>query len=103
MRTPQTSQFYNKTLKHEEVHVEQYATGIWSDLYKIDNLMPRLLLLTDPNQQPLEQKIFRAKEDWREEQKQILLQRLPNAEREAYRVSDPITPRYLFQAACNGF
>lgn len=100
MRTPQASQFYNKTLRHEEVHVEQYATGIWSDLYQIDNVMPRLFQLTDPNKQVLEQKIFQAVQTWRGEQDQILEQRLRQGEREAYAVSDPIAPRYLFQRAC---
>ncbi len=103
MRTPTTSQFYNKTLRHEEVHVEQYATGIFSDLYLIDNVMPRLFQLADPNKQVLKQQIFAAVEAWRREQDQILGQRLPQGEREAYAVSDPIAPRYKFQAACNGF
>ena len=96
MRTPETSQFYNKTLKHEEVHYEQFVSGIFKDLYKIDNLMPRLLLLTDAGRQPLEQKVFQAKENWRAEQKQIAIGRLPESEREAYAVSDPIAPRNLF-------
>lgn len=103
MRTPQNSQFYNKTLRHEEVHVEQYATGIFSDLYKISNVMPRLLPMTDPNKQVLEQQIFQTVQTWRGEQDQILAQRLPHGEREAYAVSDPIAPQYKFQAACNGF
>ncbi len=100
MRTPTTSQFYNKTLRHEEVHVEQYATGILSDLYKIDSLMPRLLPLTDLNRQPLEQKVFQAIQTWRGEQLQILRQRNTQAEIEAHAVSDPIAPRYLFQLEC---
>jgi len=97
INVPQTSQFYNKTVQHEQVHVEQYATGIFSDLYKISDLMPHLLPLTDPNQQPLEQKIFQAKQIWRIDQDRIMAQRLPDAEIEAHAVSDPIAPRYLYQ------
>jgi hypothetical protein len=96
-RVPETTQFYNKILKHEEVHVEQYATGIYSDLYQIDNLMPHLFPLTDPNKQPLEQKVFHAIQDWRKSEGIILEQRVNSqGEREAYLVSDQIAPRYLF-------
>jgi len=97
---PETSQFYNKVYRHEEVHFEQYATGIYSNLFQIDNVMPRLFQLSDPNKQVLEQKIFEAVRDWRVEQSQILDQRYTQAEAEAYAVSDPIAPRYIFQGAC---
>ncbi len=101
VRTPQTSQFYNKSLRHEQVHEQQYiGNGIFSDLYLIDNVMPRLLQLTDPNKQVLEQRAFEAVRDWRVEQDIILEQRLPQAEMEAFAVSDPIAPRFLFQRAC---
>ena len=100
MRTPLTSQFYDKTYRHEEIHVGQYATGIFSDLYLIENVMPRLLQLSDPNRQVLEQRAFQTVEDWRTEQNVILRERLRRAEREAYTVSDPIAPSYLFQRAC---
>ncbi|HYO06720.1 MAG TPA: hypothetical protein VER14_07035 [Phototrophicaceae bacterium] len=62
--------------------------------------MPRLLELTDPNPQVLEQKIYHAVEDWRKEQDLILRERLPRAEDEAHAVSDPIAPKYLFQKEC---
>ena len=101
VRTPQTSQFYNKTVKHEEVHEKQYVgNGIFSDLYQIDNVMPRLLLLTDSNKQVLEQKIFHAVQDWRAEQFQILRQRNTQSEIEAHAISDQIAPKYIFQLPC---
>jgi hypothetical protein len=95
--TTYSGKMSNKILKHEEVHVKQFATGILSDLYQIDDLITHLLPLTDPNQQPLEQKIFQAIQDWRKNQDIILEQRLhPEGEKEAYAVSDLIAPRYLF-------
>lgn len=101
VRTPQTSQFYNKSVKHEEVHEKQYVgNGIFSDLYQIDNVMPRLLLLADPNKQVLEQQVFQAVQDWRAEQFQILRQRNTQSEIEAHAVSDPIAPKYIFQLSC---
>lgn len=101
MRTPMTSQFYDKTLRHEQVHEKQYiGRGIFSDLYRIDNVMPRLYQLSDPNKQVLEQMAFEAVEDWRREQYLILRQRLPQAEMEAFAVSDLVAPRYVFQEQC---
>jgi hypothetical protein len=94
---PETSQFHNKVQKHEEVHVMQWTTGMWSDLYVINNLMPRLLPLTNPSLQPLQQEVFRKIQEWREEQRQELIRRLPAGEREAYDVSDQIAPRYAYQ------
>ena len=100
--TPTTTQFYNKIEKHEQVHYEQYTKqgGIFYDLYQIDNVMPLLLQLTDPNPQVLEEKIYQAVETWRTKQDLILAERLPDAEAEAYAVSDPIAPKYLFQKEC---
>lgn len=94
---PETSQFHNKIQKHEEVHVRQWTTGMWSDLYVINNLMPRLLPLTNPSLQPLQQEVFDKKQKWREEQRQELIRRLPAGEKEAYDVSDQIAPRYAYQ------
>ncbi len=101
MRTPETSQFYNKTRRHEQVHEQQYTgDGIYSDLYQIDDVMPRLYQLSNSNKQVLEQMAFEAVEGWRREQDIILRQRLPQAEMEAYAVSDLIAPRYVFQEQC---
>ncbi|HEX8567993.1 MAG TPA: hypothetical protein VF648_20310 [Pyrinomonadaceae bacterium] len=100
LRTPTTSQFYNKTLKHEEVHVEQYATGIFSDLYHIGSLMNALSPLTDSSENGLRQKIYDSRIAWYQGQDRVLKTRLPDAEREAFAVSDPIAPQYKFQSQC---
>lgn len=97
---PTTSQFYNKTLKHEEVHVEQYATGIFSDLYQVVSLMNALSSLTDSTENGLRQKIHDSRIAWYQGQDRVLKARLPDAEKEAFVVSDPIAPQYKFQAAC---
>jgi len=39
---PISSQFHEKALKHERVHVQQWQTGMWSDLYLVSTLLKRL-------------------------------------------------------------
>jgi hypothetical protein len=48
----------------------------------------------------LRQKIFDTRLSWYGGQDRILKTRLPDAEKEAYVVSDPIAPQYKLQAAC---
>jgi hypothetical protein len=99
MRIPRTSQFYEKVMKHEQVHVKQFENGILSDLFRVDSLMKWLQKanLSDTERQPLEQKIFAEISNWKQGQQQAMMKRLPAAEREAYAVSDQIAPRYIFQ------
>lgn len=96
IRAPETSQFFHKIKTHEEIHLQQMQSGIFSDLFQIANLMPQLGELSDANRQSLEQKIFQTIQLWRKTETQIASARLPEAEKEAYKVSDKIAPRYLF-------
>jgi hypothetical protein len=99
----ETSQFYIKIYKHEEVHDKQWREGMLSDLYTVDSLMPRLLLLTDPELQPLQQKFFEAKRVWIKEQDRVYSSRSIEVEKEAHAVSDPIEPKYIFQLQCMSY
>lgn len=58
---PETSQFYNKIYKHEEAHEKQWKTGMLSDLYTVDSLMPHLLVLTDPGARAVTTEILSSK------------------------------------------
>jgi len=94
---PSSSQFYEKVLAHENKHVEQWRTGMLSDLYSISSLMAVLSPLTDATQEGLSKKLGVASVAWVEQQDREFQRRLRAAEREAHKVSDPIAPRYCYQ------
>lgn len=97
IHVPFESQFYLKTLEHESVHEQQYATGMLSDIRTVNSLMADLFPLTDPTNAGLRAKINNAALAWAERQQAILVSRRSAIEREAHSVSDSITPRYLYQ------
>jgi hypothetical protein len=94
---PTTSQFYEKVVAHENKHVEQWRTGMLSDLYSISSLMEVLYPLTDSTEEGLAKKLGAASVDWVQKQDREFQRRLGAAEKEAHRVSDPIAPRYCYQ------
>jgi hypothetical protein len=100
---PATSQFYAKAQAHENEHVRQWQSGLFSDLLTVAGLMAVLLPLTDRTRDGLAAKLNAASTDWFNSQQQVYLSRIPAAERGAYAVSDPIAPRYLYQGACSGY
>lgn len=91
------SQFYQKTVTHENVHVQQWQSGTFSDLLTVQGLMQVLSPLTDVTQTGLIQRIGSASNTWFAQQEQLYVSRLSNAERQAHSTSDPLTPRYLYQ------
>ena len=97
MNVPQDSQFYSKTLRHEEKHVEQWTSGMFSDLLLISDLMTQLSPLTDTTQAGLSAQLGAASTSWYNNQISIYQSRLPAAEREAYAVSDQLDPKYIYQ------
>lgn len=97
IHVPQTSQFYNKTVKHEEKHVEQWSSGMFSDLFLISSLMAQLSPLTDTTEPGLQAKIASTFTSWYNNQGSIYTSRQPAAEREAHAVSDPVPPKYIYQ------
>jgi hypothetical protein len=97
-----TSQFYNKTIQHENKHVQQWTSGMLSDLYVVSNLMSQLSPLTGTTQADLQNQISAAMSTWNINQNSIYLSRKAAAEAEAYQVSDPIAPQYIYQSTCGG-
>ena len=96
-----SSQFYNKTLAHENEHVKQWTSGMNSDLYLVSSLMAALSPLTSTTQAGLNAEISNTwNQSWLPSQNSIYLSRLPAAEADAYSVSDPIAPQYYYQSTC---
>jgi hypothetical protein len=94
---PTSSQFRNKVVTHENKHVQQWTSGMLSDLLQISSLMTVLSPLSDPTQSGLQSRIYNATATWGNNEVNIAASRAPAAETEAYAVSDPIAPQYLYQ------
>jgi len=92
-----SSQFYNKLLQHENVHVQQYLTGMLSDLYTVPGLMAVLSPLTDSTYDGLLSKVAAAFTGYIKSQNVLLQQRHDAGEIEAYNLSDIFSPRYFYQ------
>ena len=97
---PTSSQFYNKTLAHENKHVQQWTSGMVADLYLVSNLMTQLYPLTDSTESGLRAQISTAKNNWLAGQDGIWQTRSPAMEAEAYAAADPIAPQYAYQSSC---
>src|SRR5215471_3850955 len=94
---PSSSQFYEKVVAHENKHVQQWKSGMLSDLYTISSLMAILNPITDSTQEGLSKKLGIASVAWIQQQDREFQRRLQAAEKEAHQVSDPIAPRYCYQ------
>lgn len=97
INVPTASQFFNKVEQHELKHEEQYATGMLSDLYTVSSLFSVLSTITGTSETNLISNVNQATTNWYNQQNSVLQGRLPAAEKEAYIVSDPIAPRYIYQ------
>jgi hypothetical protein len=97
VNVPTTSQFRNKAVTHENRHVQQWTSGILSDLFTIQSLMSQLMPLTDATEAGLLTKINNAAMAWDSSQGSTYQSRLSSAEKDAYNVSDPVAPKYLYQ------
>jgi hypothetical protein len=97
INVPIGSQFYNKTVIHENRHVQQYVSGMNSDLFTIASLMADLSPLTDPTDAGLTAKIATAANNWYNGQViSVDLRRLVS-ESDAHSISDPVSPMYAYQ------
>lgn len=94
---PSGSQFYNKTVIHENRHVQQFVSGMNSDLFTIASLMTQLSPLTDASQSGLSAKIGQAFNNWYLNQTVIVLTRQVAMEADAHAVSDSVIPLYAYQ------
>lgn len=100
---PASSQFYNKTVAHENKHAQQWISGLMSDLYQIEgpgSAMEAVSSVTDPDYATFSQKLLNAFNAWANNQSAQADARKPQAETEAHAVSDPIAPQYLYQNSC---
>jgi hypothetical protein len=99
-----TSQFYDKTLKHQQKHEEQWKTGMFSNLFTIQSLMAKLSVITDNSPQnnsaPFNKTIVDTYKKWLDDEKDAYCKKYNDAEKEAYAVSDQLAPRYLYHR-CN--
>jgi YD repeat-containing protein len=95
-----TSQFYYKTGQHEQVHVNQWILGpghLLGDLYIPADFYAQIQNITGVSEPDLINKLGSALTTYVNSQAAIVNQRRPQMEREAYQVSDPIAPQYVYQ------
>jgi hypothetical protein len=94
-----SSQFYSKVHTHEEVHLNQYnpPNGLLADLFSPTEAAARVSTLSDTTEAGLSAKFYQTVNDyvdWSGQQRSL---RQNAAEREAYGVSDSISPQYIYQ------
>lgn len=93
-----TSQFYHKVEVHEDVHVRQWGPGgSLYDLFQVNDLMRRLYPLTAATSDDLVITVNDEFFEWRRDQQKEFESRRQAIETEAYTVSDPIAPMYIYQ------
>ena len=97
INVPQTSQFYNKTVKHEEKHELQWASGLFKDIWTVSSFMAVISNFTDTTAQGLSAQIGQAYLTWDAQQVQSYHNNFNAAEIEAYAISDLIAPQYAYQ------
>jgi hypothetical protein len=98
-----SSQFYHKVAAHENVHYEQYTSGMASDLFSADTLWNRISVLEAPTEQELRREVTNKKQEYEEDERKKLATRLRDLEIQAYDVSDPIPPMYYHQRQCSKY
>jgi hypothetical protein len=95
---PPSSQFYNKVKAHEDKHMAQLNPGgLFGNYYSVASYYARIQNLSAPSQQELSDLIRDARAQYDRDQAAFADNNRNQAEREAYAVSDPIAPRYLYQ------
>lgn len=93
---PQTSQFYNQTSAHEQVHYDQFTTGILIDYKTVQGFYERIKNFSASTMEDLE-KMVRDELFWftNDEVDRIKAQWGERIEGDAYLVSDAIPPFYF--------
>ena len=95
---PMSSQFHAKIQAHEQVLFDHVDTGDARTYYTVNDLWrDHLSGLTAENRADLEILVQWAIDDFMFAENQRIRSLLPQLERDAYNVSDPISPRYLYQ------
>lgn len=99
------SQFWEKVVAHEDVHVDQYMPGgayhLNEDLFNPTVARNLIIGLTDATQEGLDVKIIQAYNPWIQNQaNEDNYVRRADAEAQAYAASDSIAPPYKYQSQC---
>jgi hypothetical protein len=93
-----TSQFYNKTVQHEQVHVNQWNPGgLVGDLYIVADLFGQVSGFISTSQTDLLNQYAAALSNYENTEVNIFNSRRTALEHQAYVVSDPISPQYMIQ------
>jgi len=96
----QSSQFYSKLAQHEQVHVDQWkqrSGHLYGDLFLVSVFFSQIANLTASSHSSLTSQVRSAQDAFIQEQGGEAANRQPQAEHEAYAVSDPINPQYFYQ------
>jgi hypothetical protein len=98
-----TSQFYSKTVQHEQVHLNQLQPGgLNGDLWNPVDLFNQIKNLTGTSHADLTTKINNTVLNYLSAQTTLFNKRTTQAERQAHAVSDPIPPQYAYQLCPGG-
>lgn len=95
-----TSQFYNKTVQHEQAHVNNWILGtghLFGDLFIPTDFYNQIRNTTGTSQADLINQLSAALKTYVNAQEAIVAQREIQDEHLAHVVSDPIAPRYVYQ------
>lgn len=95
-----TSQFYNKTVQHEQVHVNNWILGaghLYGDLYIPTDFYNQIKDLTGTSDTDLINKMIQVKTTYINSQGALASGRHNQDEQQAYAVSDPLAPQYAYQ------
>ena len=93
-----SSQFYTKSARHEQVHVDQWSPGrLVGDLFIPTDLFNQVKNFTSTTQADLKSQYSTAKDSYSTNQANIFASRRTALEQEAFLVSDAIDPKYMIQ------
>ena len=93
------SQFYKKTVQHENKHLDQFQFGpghIFGDLENPNDFYSRIQNLSAPTFTALEDQWIGALQNYEGTQHTAFNDRHCQSEQEAHNVSDPIDPQYVY-------
>lgn len=94
---PVSSQFYPKAYAHEMKHIAQWNTGMLSDLFLVHEFFQRIKGKRAGTLSDLADVVAREKANFITSQIAEFKRRRDDSEIEAYAISDPIPPQYLYQ------
>jgi hypothetical protein len=99
---PFTSQFYNKTYRHEREHAfNQWQPGhLFGKTYVVADVYALIKNLTGTSEANLFGKVIQQFQIYSNQQDAFIDANASLSETFAYIVSDPIAPRYIYQGTC---